>query len=1202
MYSNNTFRLFVSSTFSDFNEERKILQTKVFPEIKRYCSSKKLIFQPIDLRWGINNEAQLDQKTLELCVNEVKFSKLNPHPNFLIMSGDRYGWIPLPYAVEKKEFETILDLIQNDEKEFLENWYILDKNQIPESYILKERKNEYKDNKTWEIIENNLINILQIAVNKSNLTDEKKNKYFQSATEAEVIEGVFKYLGKTPFQNKLLEKDHTLENKDYENVYAYIRNIKTIDNQKFKNRFIDENFANVNKFKKTLKNSIKEQNILEVNIHLKNAMQSEENASLNYKYETIENEESIFEKTMIKFLKSSIDKYIKEELKSYEQERFKNDKLKDFLDTSRTKALAKIEGYLSSTENKTLVIHGKSGLGKSSLIAKAIQNTEYTHRDKKIIYRFVGSSANLSNTTEILISILKELEINEEIRKVTNNPQTMKEESEKFEEFCYRIQEHLTTLKNDIIIFIDAIDQLSNKDEFLWLPKNLPINLKIIISALDDRNYEEDSKYFQNLKNKTDNLYQLEEFDETYAEKLVLNILKKYNRTITQTQMNYLLGIYRNIKTPLYLSVAIQELIYWKSSDDSQILATSQKRIIEEFINNLTKFYHHDKELVKGVFNYLYLSDGLSESELLEILSTDEKFINYIAPETYHENVTKELPIIVWVRLHSQIKEFLRLEQKDNQETISFFHREFNDVIKNQKNIKNIHIHLIELIQQLIIKHQDKEFNSNRFGLIHFRLFKNFEQTYNILDNKFLIYIGQLNTQWLSDYILNINLIGEANVIINLHEALFCYNKSYSLLLEIIFKNENPKNQPIEYSILFFETVNKLAYIFIDLGQYNDAIKLYQPFEEWFDYIHTKLIYNDSNISSLYYSLLGNIMHAYTQTDKITDSLRILNKLKELTKNSSNLLWEIELHHRMGQALARKKDFKESLEEYNESLLKLENVQNEDFYPDLYLSTIYNLSTIKDTLDAINNNFDLTKLKSDYKILYELVLQFAEEERIDMLSKTNYINYCLGYAKNLGEKKSFNLALNVLNYCIHFIEEGLKQNYNKWIYLDVRARNILCWIKVHSNNVTSEILLDLGKNLIIILDKLHKNCSQDWITQYFLCLSLHLPTLSLKKSMETKLKRMLIEYLDFMISYLDSNLNKSNWESQYNQILTTLVFICKKSNDTILLKKIDSKYSKVFLNNEFLSNFNLNTTTIKISRNDSCSCGSGKKYKKCCGK
>lgn len=28
-----TFRLFVSSTFSDFTEERKLLQTVVFPEI-----------------------------------------------------------------------------------------------------------------------------------------------------------------------------------------------------------------------------------------------------------------------------------------------------------------------------------------------------------------------------------------------------------------------------------------------------------------------------------------------------------------------------------------------------------------------------------------------------------------------------------------------------------------------------------------------------------------------------------------------------------------------------------------------------------------------------------------------------------------------------------------------------------------------------------------------------------------------------------------------------------------------------------------------------------------------------------------------------------------------------------------------------------------------------------------------------------------
>ena len=93
---NKTFRLFVSSTFSDFNEERKLLQTIVFPEIKKYCRDNGLNFQPIDLRWGVTEEASNDQKTLNLCLEEVQNSKYHPYPNFLIMVGDRYGWVPLP--------------------------------------------------------------------------------------------------------------------------------------------------------------------------------------------------------------------------------------------------------------------------------------------------------------------------------------------------------------------------------------------------------------------------------------------------------------------------------------------------------------------------------------------------------------------------------------------------------------------------------------------------------------------------------------------------------------------------------------------------------------------------------------------------------------------------------------------------------------------------------------------------------------------------------------------------------------------------------------------------------------------------------------------------------------------------------------------------------------------------------------------------
>ena len=71
----NTFRLFISSAFGDFKCEREVLQNDIFSVIKDYCQGKGFRFQPIDLRWGVNEEAQPDQKTLELCLGEVRTCK-----------------------------------------------------------------------------------------------------------------------------------------------------------------------------------------------------------------------------------------------------------------------------------------------------------------------------------------------------------------------------------------------------------------------------------------------------------------------------------------------------------------------------------------------------------------------------------------------------------------------------------------------------------------------------------------------------------------------------------------------------------------------------------------------------------------------------------------------------------------------------------------------------------------------------------------------------------------------------------------------------------------------------------------------------------------------------------------------------------------------------------------------------------------------
>ena len=106
--SSRTFRVFVSSTFTDFIEERNALQRYVFPRLAELCARHQARFQAIDLRWGVSEEAGLDQRAVAICLDEIaRCQRLTPRPNFIVLLGDRYGWRPLPSRIEQAEFEAI---------------------------------------------------------------------------------------------------------------------------------------------------------------------------------------------------------------------------------------------------------------------------------------------------------------------------------------------------------------------------------------------------------------------------------------------------------------------------------------------------------------------------------------------------------------------------------------------------------------------------------------------------------------------------------------------------------------------------------------------------------------------------------------------------------------------------------------------------------------------------------------------------------------------------------------------------------------------------------------------------------------------------------------------------------------------------------------------------------------------------------------
>ena len=90
LIDNRQIRVFISSTFSDMQEEREYLFYNVFPKVRKIAERRDVKLVEIDLRWGITYEESSNGKVLEICFKEID----NCRPYFIGILGDRYGWCP----------------------------------------------------------------------------------------------------------------------------------------------------------------------------------------------------------------------------------------------------------------------------------------------------------------------------------------------------------------------------------------------------------------------------------------------------------------------------------------------------------------------------------------------------------------------------------------------------------------------------------------------------------------------------------------------------------------------------------------------------------------------------------------------------------------------------------------------------------------------------------------------------------------------------------------------------------------------------------------------------------------------------------------------------------------------------------------------------------------------------------------------------
>lgn len=112
--NNRIIRVFISSTFSDMNNERNYLMVNVFPQLKEIARRRNVTFVELDLRWGIPDEDTHNGIVIQTCLDAIRDSK----PFFIGIVGNRVGWCPSMEEIEKnpillEQYPEIVDDIKS---------------------------------------------------------------------------------------------------------------------------------------------------------------------------------------------------------------------------------------------------------------------------------------------------------------------------------------------------------------------------------------------------------------------------------------------------------------------------------------------------------------------------------------------------------------------------------------------------------------------------------------------------------------------------------------------------------------------------------------------------------------------------------------------------------------------------------------------------------------------------------------------------------------------------------------------------------------------------------------------------------------------------------------------------------------------------------------------------------------------------------
>jgi hypothetical protein len=672
-----TFRVFVSSTFSDLVAERNTLQEHVFPRLRDYCQKHGVRFQAIDLRWGVSEEAALDQQAMNICLEELRrCQRTSPRPNFIVLLGQRYGWCPLPSQITANEFETIRDQITAaDERALLDHWYRRDDNAVPPEYCLQPRQIDVGENQSepekeaareaeanaWGEIEHRLRAILLAGVNRLAwpMKDERRLKYETSATHQEILHGA-------------LQVKDTIDH-----VFGFFRTIEGLPQDARAGDYLDldpqgrpdaEALARLDRLQADLRTRLSN------NILTYSAAWTGTGPNDDHLQQLCADVYELLRKVIdVELQRRDRSDPVNQEAIAHQT--FGQERARVFI--GRQDLLKRIQQYLDGQDRYPLVVHGVSGSGKSALMAKTIADHESLDTNHEIIVRYIGATPASSNIRSLLEGLCKEITL-----QYGGDVSTVPMEYTKLVvEFLNRLA--LAKVEKPLVVFLDALDQLSDADHgrnLAWLPAQLPEYVRLVVSTLP-------GECLTALEHKlVGPVPRLPQFVEVTpmtahegAEVLAAWLHGAY-RTLQPQQRDQVLTEFHGCPYPLYLKLAFEEARRWRSWDGNVGVMGDVAGVLGNLFDRLEQPQQHGALLVSRALGYLAASrHGLTEDELLDVLSADKEVMTEFRRRSPKSPMFDQLPVVVWARLFADLEPYMTQRQANGTTVMTFYHRQMEE-------------------------------------------------------------------------------------------------------------------------------------------------------------------------------------------------------------------------------------------------------------------------------------------------------------------------------------------------------------------------------------------------------------------------------------------------------------------------------------------------------------------------------------------